>query len=118
MGDLVPITKHEDYVPVKVRACLFYSVDNKLNENAKELYFFLSKVCKRDYGVNYLPWPTMEDAVEQIIRSEFGKDLQMYAIKNAFSNLRKNGYLRHTYNRVLAARILELREYIGENATD
>ena len=117
MGTLHPITQHTNFVPCKVRAELFYGIDSNLDENARSLYKFLLGVSTMNYGITYIPWATTDIAIEELYKSdEWGKDLQMYAIRNAFSLLRKNRYLRHTYVRVLDARVLELLDYIGENA--
>jgi hypothetical protein len=116
MGDLVPITQHKKYSPSKVRACLFYGIDPNLDENARALYHFLLAVSTLNYGITYIKWSTTEDAIQELNHSEWGREHTTLAIKSAFSLLRKNRYLRHTYNRELDARVLELLDYIGENA--
>ena len=116
MGDLIPITQHEKFILTKARAEWFYGIDCNLDENARSLYHFLIGVSNFNYGLTYLKWPTMEDAITNLQHSEWGRNHSTATIKNAFSQLRKNRYLRFTYNRELEARVMELIEFVGENA--
>jgi hypothetical protein len=116
MNNLIPITRHEKYMPTKVRADLFYGIDCNLDENTRALYHLLLAVSSVNYGITYISWPTTEDAISELLKTEWARNLQTYAVKNAFSSLRKNRYLRHSYVKVLDARVLELLEFIGVNA--
>jgi hypothetical protein len=118
MGNLVSITTHQNYVPTKVRAELFYGIDCNLDETARSLYHFLLGVSTINFGITYIKWATMDDAIFHLASSEWGKGHSTATIKGAFYQLRKNRYLRYTYNRELEARVLQLVDYIGENAKD
>ena len=115
MGELIPITQHEKYIPSKVRADLFYGIDCNLDENARSLYHFLLSISSINYGITHIKWATTEIAINELNSSEWGREFSTATIKSAFSLLRKNRYLRHTYVRVLDARVLEMLEFIGEN---
>jgi len=117
MGKLKAITEHKDYAPQKVRADLFYGIDGKLDDSAKSLYQFLWTVAKRrEDRTGYLPWESMDHAIGEVVRSEYGKELSLSVVKGAFTQLRKNRYLHHTYDFILKARVLQLNEFIGEKA--
>ena len=118
MGDLVPITQHQNYVPARVRAELFYGIDCNLDEESRSLYHFLLGVSSINFGITYIKWATMEDAIFQLAQSEWGKKYSTATIKGYFYQLRKNRYLRFTYNKQLEARVLQLIDFIGENAKD
>jgi hypothetical protein len=115
MGDLIPITQHKKYIPEKVRAELFYGIDCNLDETSRSLYHFLLAISSVNYGITYIKWATTEIAIHELSGSEWGRDFSQATIKGAFSLLRKNRYLRHSFARVLDARVLELLEFIGEN---
>jgi len=116
MAELGIITNHKKYLPHKVRAFLYYGIDPNLDEPARALYRMLLSISKKFHSVRYCSWPVMEDAVIAVANSEFAKDMPTYAVRGAFTTLRKNRYLRHTFNVDLNERILELQEFIGENA--
>lgn len=116
MGDLVPLTQHKNFVPIKVRAELYYGIDPNLDETARGLYHFLLAVSTVNYGITYIKWATTENAIQELNHSEWGREFSTATIKGAFSLLRKNRYLRHSYVSVLDARVLELLQFIGEDA--
>lgn len=116
MGSVTPITKHEKYIPARVKARTYYLIDPNLDDTARSLYEFLFGEAKVWHCMAYLEWPTTDDALNNIYRSSWGKDLQMTVIRSAFATLRKNRYLRFQYESVLTARILELMEFVGERA--
>ena len=116
MGDLVPITQHKKFVPSKVRAEFYYGIDSNLHETARSLYHFLMAVSSLNYGVTYIKWATTENAINELNTSEWGREHSTATIKGAFSLLRKNRYLRHTYVNELDARVLELLEFVDKTA--
>lgn len=116
MGKVVELSSHESYVPTKVKALDFYKYDSNLDVVARELYQHLEGISKRKHSTTYLDWPTTEEAMNALFQSNWGKDLPGYVIKSAFALLRKNRYLRFTYDSTIQARILELMEFIGESS--
>ena len=114
MEVLTTITKHPLYVPVKVRAFLYYGIDPNLDEPSRSLYRFLLGISKILHGLRYCNWPTMENAVIEVANSEWAKDMPTYAVRSAFTSLRKGRYIRHIYHTGLDKRVMELIGYIGE----
>ena len=118
MGDLIPITKNEKFVPKKIRAELFYGIDSNLDEDAKAIYQLIISTSrwKTTDGARCMLWPTVEDAVIAVKNSEFGKDLTISKIHTAFTTLRRNRYIRHRYDSATGKRIMEVIDFIGVNA--
>jgi len=115
MGSVTPITAHDDYIPSKVEASKFYLIDSALDENCKTLYEYLLTIAKQFDVMTYVSWATTGEAIDELLKSNWGRDLQIYVIKGAFATLRKNRYLRFQYDTTLEARIMELMEFIGES---
>jgi hypothetical protein len=115
MDNVVPITKHEDYVPFRVDASKYYKIDPTLDEHSRTLYEYILSITKKFHDMAYVEWATTGEATDGLMKTTWGKDLQMYLIKSAFGSLRRNRYLRFQYDTTLGARIMEVMEFVGES---
>lgn len=120
MGTLHPITQHKQYVPAKVRAILYYGIDPNLEEIDRAIYKFLTEVCihmdQIIRSIRYCKWSTMEEAIIEVASSEVARDIPTSRVQTALATLRKNRYLRLTFNHELNARVMELLDFVGESA--
>ena len=118
MNNVYSIVNHPQYTPKRVISFVYFLLDKRLNDKAKEIYHFLLKMCKEINGRLYCTFGSVEELKETFQRfeaNELKKAMtSMTELSVSVTSLRKFQYIKFVYDQDLQAKVVILPKHVGD----